>query len=77
MWNGNIVVISLFIFMFGYYNSIYCEIFFFSERRTTKRDPIPKRVYSMMSEKDLRKWLKNYGLNTAGDKKALISRLQR
>ncbi|XP_075231649.1 E3 ubiquitin-protein ligase RAD18-like isoform X2 [Lycorma delicatula] len=47
------------------------------QRKVTKRDPIPKRVYSMMSEKELRKWLKNYGLNTMGDKKALISRLQR
>lgn len=30
-----------------------------------------------MSEKDLRKKLKDYGLNTQGDKKALISRIQR
>lgn len=30
-----------------------------------------------MAEKDLRKKLKDYGLNTQGDKKSLISRLQR
>ncbi|RZF39825.1 hypothetical protein LSTR_LSTR000473 [Laodelphax striatellus] len=43
----------------------------------SRRSPIPKRVYNMMSDKDLRKWLKTYGLNSIGDKKTLIHRIQR
>lgn len=31
----------------------------------------------MMSEKDLRKRLRDHGLNSHGDKKALINRIQR
>uniref|UniRef100_A0A1B6MH69 RING-type E3 ubiquitin transferase n=1 Tax=Graphocephala atropunctata TaxID=36148 RepID=A0A1B6MH69_9HEMI len=42
-----------------------------------KRNPLPKMVWSLMAEKDLRKKLKDYGLNTQGEKKALISRIQR
>uniref|UniRef100_A0A1B6I9E3 RING-type E3 ubiquitin transferase n=1 Tax=Homalodisca liturata TaxID=320908 RepID=A0A1B6I9E3_9HEMI len=42
-----------------------------------KRNPLPKMVWSLMPEKDLRKKLKDYGLNSQGEKKALISRIQR
>lgn len=46
-------------------------------KSANKRSPLPKLVYNMMSEKDLRKKLKEHGLAQNGDKKTLISRLQR
>uniref|UniRef100_A0A1B6CJM0 RING-type E3 ubiquitin transferase n=1 Tax=Clastoptera arizonana TaxID=38151 RepID=A0A1B6CJM0_9HEMI len=48
-----------------------------SPEKKKKRSPLAKMVYSMMSEKELKKKLKEHGLNCLGDKKALISRLQR
>lgn len=46
-------------------------------KRERKRSPLPKMVYNMMPEKELRKKLKDHGLDQKGDKKMLISRLQR
>ncbi|XP_054269395.1 E3 ubiquitin-protein ligase RAD18-like [Macrosteles quadrilineatus] len=46
-------------------------------KNVPKRKPLAKMVWHMMAEKDLRKKLKEYGLNTQGDKKSLIARIQR
>lgn len=54
------------------------RLFFFRQTQPErKRSPLPKLVYSMMSEKDLRKKLKECGLDQKGDKRTMISRLQR
>lgn len=42
-----------------------------------RREPIPKRVYTMMKDKELKKYLKDYGLSSNGDRKAMISRISR
>ncbi|KAI5737263.1 hypothetical protein M8J76_011635 [Diaphorina citri] len=41
------------------------------------RKPLPKLVLSLMKEKELKQYCKEYGLSTVGEKKALISRIQR
>lgn len=38
-------------------------------RPTPKRKPMAKLVYNLMSERDIKKKLKEVGLSTAGDKK--------
>ncbi|XP_021927433.1 postreplication repair E3 ubiquitin-protein ligase rad18-like isoform X2 [Zootermopsis nevadensis] len=48
-----------------------------SPTKVQKRKPLPKLVYSLLHEKELRKMLKQKGLSTHGDRKALISRHQR
>ena len=40
-------------------------------RHTPKRKPMAKLVYNLMSERDIKKKLKELGLSTAGDKKVL------
>ncbi|KYN05661.1 E3 ubiquitin-protein ligase RAD18, partial [Cyphomyrmex costatus] len=42
-----------------------------------KRKPLPKLVYSLMKDNVIRKRLKELGLSSQGDKKALQNRLQR
>ncbi|KYQ58070.1 E3 ubiquitin-protein ligase RAD18, partial [Trachymyrmex zeteki] len=42
-----------------------------------KRKPLPKLVYSLMRDNIIRKRLKELGLSSQGDKKALTNRLQR
>ncbi|XP_071455744.1 E3 ubiquitin-protein ligase RAD18-like [Hetaerina americana] len=42
-----------------------------------RRKPLPKLVYPLLQEKDLKKKLKDLGLSTLGDKKALVNRHQR
>ncbi|XP_048347360.1 E3 ubiquitin-protein ligase RAD18 isoform X2 [Sphaerodactylus townsendi] len=41
-----------------------------------KRKPLPKVVYNLLSDRDLRKRLKEYGLSTQGSKQVLIKRHQ-
>ncbi|XP_065937906.1 micronuclear linker histone polyprotein [Magallana gigas] len=41
---------------------------------TPKRKPMAKLVYNLMSERDIKKKLKEVGLSTAGDKKTLVRR---
>lgn len=48
-----------------------------SPTRSQKRKAFPKFVYSLLQDKELRKMLKQQGLSTHGDHKALISRHQR
>nr|XP_022299381.1 glutamic acid-rich protein-like [Crassostrea virginica] len=43
-------------------------------KHTPKRKPMAKLVYNLMSERDIKKKLKELGLSTAGDKKTLIRR---
>ncbi|KAK9505406.1 hypothetical protein O3M35_009471 [Rhynocoris fuscipes] len=47
------------------------------KQKVKRRSPLPKRVYTMMPEKNLKKFLKDYGLSTSGDRKTMINRLQR
>ncbi|XP_046393747.1 E3 ubiquitin-protein ligase RAD18-like [Ischnura elegans] len=42
-----------------------------------RRKPLPKLVYPLLQEKDLRKKLKELGLSALGDRKALVNRHQR
>nr|XP_018904049.1 PREDICTED: E3 ubiquitin-protein ligase RAD18-like [Bemisia tabaci] len=42
-----------------------------------KMKRLPKLVYTLLSDKDLKKKAKEYGLNVLGDRKTLISRLKR
>lgn len=42
-----------------------------------KRKPLTKLVYTMMKDKELKKCLKEHGLNSTGDRKTLIWRLNR
>ncbi|CAH1400351.1 unnamed protein product [Nezara viridula] len=42
-----------------------------------KRKPLTKLVYTMMKEKELKRYLKEHGLNSNGDRKSLIWRLNR
>lgn len=42
-----------------------------------KRNPLPKLVFSLMKEGEMRKKLKELGLSSQGDRKALETRLQR
>ncbi|XP_047482116.1 E3 ubiquitin-protein ligase RAD18-like [Penaeus chinensis] len=44
---------------------------------STKRKPLPKLVYSLLSEKQLRQKLKDIGLSVQGDKPLLVSRHRR
>ncbi|KAG8223993.1 hypothetical protein J437_LFUL012096, partial [Ladona fulva] len=48
-----------------------------SSHQTPMRKPLPKLVYPLLQEKDLRRKLKELGLNTLGDRKTLINRHQR
>nr|CAD7428202.1 unnamed protein product [Timema monikensis] len=45
--------------------------------KTEKRQPLPKLVYHLMKESDLKKQLKQLGLSTQGDRKILENRHQR
>ncbi|BES92070.1 RAD18 homolog (S. cerevisiae) [Nesidiocoris tenuis] len=47
------------------------------EKIPKKRPLLPKRLYHLMQDKGLKKVCKEYGLNTNGDRKTLISRIQR
>jgi len=56
------------------------EIFFLNtcvSRNEQKRKPLPKLVLSLMKDNIIRKRLKQLGLSSQGDRKALESRLQR
>lgn len=46
-------------------------------RSEPKRKPLPKLVLSLMKDNVIRKRLKELGLSSQGDRKALESRLQR
>lgn len=52
-----------------------CSIYFY--RSSSKRNPLPKLVFSLMKDLVLRKKLKEFGLSSQGDRKALEARLQR
>ncbi|XP_061187923.1 uncharacterized protein LOC133195955 [Saccostrea echinata] len=43
-------------------------------KQTPKRKPMAKLVYNLMSEREIKKKMKEVGLSTTGDKKALIRR---
>ncbi|XP_070559894.1 E3 ubiquitin-protein ligase RAD18-like [Ptychodera flava] len=47
-----------------------------SLRSSGKRKPLPKLVHTLMSDKDLRKKLKEYNLSVLGNRQALVKRLQ-
>ncbi|KAG5312106.1 RAD18 ligase, partial [Acromyrmex insinuator] len=47
------------------------------KKSESKRKPLPKLVYSLMKDNVIRKRLKELGLSSQGDKKALTNRLQR
>ncbi|KAJ8046728.1 E3 ubiquitin-protein ligase RAD18 [Holothuria leucospilota] len=47
-----------------------------AKRRTEKRKPLPKLVYNIMSDKELRRKLKEYKLSSQGSRKELIRRIQ-
>ncbi|XP_023722803.1 E3 ubiquitin-protein ligase RAD18 isoform X2 [Cryptotermes secundus] len=48
-----------------------------SPKKVQKRKPLPKLVYSLLQDRELRKILRQHGLSTHGDRKALIIRHQR
>uniref|UniRef100_A0A0A9X1Y2 RING-type E3 ubiquitin transferase n=1 Tax=Lygus hesperus TaxID=30085 RepID=A0A0A9X1Y2_LYGHE len=48
-----------------------------NRKAVPKREPLPKRLFSLLKDPALKKILKDYGLNTQGDRKTLISRIQR
>nr|CAD7409826.1 unnamed protein product [Timema poppensis] len=48
-----------------------------NSEKTEKRQPLPKLVYHLMKESDLKKQLKQLGLSTQGDRKILENRHQR
>lgn len=50
---------------------------FFSIVQTPKRKPLPKLVYTLLSEKQMRQRLKDIGLSVQGDKQALVNRHRR
>lgn len=52
------------------------SMFFFSPSSGQKRKLLPKLVYSLLSDRDLRKRLKEHGLSTQGTKQQLIKRHQ-
>ncbi|XP_069682882.1 E3 ubiquitin-protein ligase RAD18-like [Periplaneta americana] len=48
-----------------------------SPLKMQKRKPLPKLVYSLLQDKELKKKLKEHGLSTQGDRKTLVNRHQR
>ncbi|KAL1115640.1 hypothetical protein AAG570_005930 [Ranatra chinensis] len=48
-----------------------------SDPDQTKREPMPKRLYNLMSDKELKRVLKECGLSTQGERKAMVARIQR
>ena len=67
---------------------LYLEIFYFSlnlikifrqltEKPIVKRKPLPKLVYNILKDSDLRKKCKELGLNAKGDRRLLVKRHQK
>nr|XP_048294501.1 E3 ubiquitin-protein ligase RAD18 isoform X3 [Myodes glareolus] len=50
--------------------------YFLPEDSAHKRKPLPKTVYNLLSDRDLKKKLKQYGLSIQGNKQQLIKRHQ-
>lgn len=50
--------------------------FFFHFSSAHKRKPLPKTVYNLLSDRDLKKKLKQYGLSIQGNRQQLIKRHQ-
>ena len=48
-----------------------------TEPKKPRANPLPKLVYSLFKDKDLRTKCKDYGLNSKGDKSVLVSRLKK
>jgi hypothetical protein len=50
---------------------------FSTPTKVQKRKPLPKLVYHLFQDKKLKDMLKQHGLSTHGDRKALVNRHQR
>jgi E3 ubiquitin-protein ligase RAD18 len=71
------LVIQVIVFLLDDILEVVALLIYSSVTKIQKRKPLPKLVYALLQEKELRRLLKQKGLSTHGDRKALISRHQR